>query len=170
MKMKTADVGAGWPWVSKWDLSSISFCRPLCFTIYRSQSPLAGIPAAILSNPSLLASATLLPHSMLCIRPSARGYKLQRTDSNRYNMVCNHLFFLLQDKNMLRHKSLLYRTIFRPVLSKYKTMQHLRGTAAPLSLRLTEVTNGAEAAALFTSSPTKVQAKHGRSILSNFLK
>lgn len=45
----------------------ISFWLSMCFTIYRSQSTLAGVPWAILSSPSLSASATLFPHRMLCI-------------------------------------------------------------------------------------------------------
>lgn len=73
VKIKTADVGAGWPWTSKCELSLvfqaalISFWLSMYFTIYRSHSTLAGVPWAILSNPPLSASATLLPRRMLCI-------------------------------------------------------------------------------------------------------
>ena len=52
---KTADAGTGWPWISKWELSSISlisFWTPVRFTIYRSQTTLALFPLAILSTPS----------------------------------------------------------------------------------------------------------------------
>lgn len=56
----------------------ISFWLPMCFTIYRSQSTLARVPWAILSNPPLSSSAILFPHSMLCIFLCLKSYTPQR--------------------------------------------------------------------------------------------
>lgn len=47
----------------------------MCFTIYRSQSTLARVPWAILSNPSPSASATLFPQSRLFALLSALDSK-----------------------------------------------------------------------------------------------
>lgn len=82
----------------------ISFWLPMCFTIYRSQSPLASIPGAILSNPSLLASATLFPHSMLCILLSVRGDKLQR--EHVFSKYFHLLVFCNQNNVVLRGDSI----------------------------------------------------------------
>lgn len=90
----------------------ISFWLPMCFTIYRSQSPLASIPWAILSNPSLLASATLFPHSMLCILQSARGYKLQRNNilSKHFSVISvfNNFALTVESKSEInQNKSIM---------------------------------------------------------------
>lgn len=45
------------------------------------------------------------------------------------------------------------------IVSKYNIMQDLQENAGHQSLRLTEVTNRAEAAALFTSSPHKSKVR-----------
>lgn len=85
-------------WVSESSLVfqavPISFWLPMCFTIYRSQSPLAGIPGAISGNPSLLVSATLFPHSMLSILLSVRGYKMQ---THFYKAISNYECFVLNN-------------------------------------------------------------------------
>lgn len=51
----------------------ISFWLPMCFTIYRSQSPLASVPWAILSSSPLSPSATLFLYCMFSILLSHRA-------------------------------------------------------------------------------------------------
>ncbi len=76
----------------------ISFWLPMYFTIYRSQSPLASVPWAILSNPSLLASATLFLFTLLSTRGTHYNFYKVPKGTIKSEMKSNNLILRLYNE------------------------------------------------------------------------